>query len=554
MKALFLLLFTASALAQNPPTINPLLPPVDPIENQSSPDKIMLGKALYWDEQLSSTKTVACASCHIMSSGGTDPRSNPNNPDAQNPGFDGIFNTEDDITGSPGVADTHISGEYLMHTVFGYFTQVTSRNAPSVINSGYSSTLFWDGRAGDQLIDPLTDEILISSGAALEVQVLGPLLSSKEMAHSGRTWFDVIKTIQQASPLALSPMVPDDLRDWIGTNSYHTLFKLVFGNSEISAAKIAMAIASYERSLFSNQSPFDQSLNGNPNALTQQERRGLGVFTASQCIACHTGALLTDNNFHNIGVSPNFQDVGRFAVTELAADQGRFKTPSLRNLENKTSFMHNGNFSSLETVVDFYDRGGDFNNPNKDPRIRPLNLSQNQKNDLLAFLKRPLSDPRVGEETGPFSSPLLFAESLRVPIISENGIFGTNGKTPVVFANQPGLLGNKNFTIAIENALPAANAIFVMSESDPGIESLPLEQDTMHYVSKTLNISDGDGHTSVSIELPNSDSYDGMTLYGRWYVEDSQAINGYAISPLLELTLFQPNFGTAGQIFVGSFE
>lgn len=556
MKIICLLLISTNLWAQNPPPplADPLLPPTDPLGNESSFDKIMLGKVLYWDEQLSSTKTIACASCHIMSSGGTDPRSSINNPDAQNPGFDGVYNTEDDITGSPGVAQTDSNGDYQHNPLFGYFSQVTGRKAPSVINSGYASSLFWDGRAGDQLIDPITNEIILSSGAALEVQALGPPVSSAEMAHTGRTWQDVITSVEQSSPLALSPLVPIEIASWIGTNSYYELFETVFGNTEITASKIAMVIASYERSLFSNQTPFDDNLNGNFNALTQQERRGLGVFRGSLCGGCHASALLSDNNFHNIGVSPNNEDVGRFAVTGLAPDRGRFKTPPLRNLETRSSFMHNGAFSTLEQVVDFYDRGGDFNNPNLDPRIVPLNLTQNQKNDLVAFLKRPLTDQRVSNETGPFESPLLFSESDRLADISGTGIAGTNNKIPFIYSNQPPLLGNKSFTLAVENALPGAASTFIVSTQDPGIGTLPAPEESIIYATKTLLSDSNDGHASLSLELPSEDSFIGVTLYGRWYIEDKQAVDGYAISPLLQFTLFKPEYGYAGQIFSATFE
>ena len=555
MKILPLLLLSSCVLAQNPPPpADPLAPPLDPVGNESSFDKVMLGKVLFWDEQLSSTKTVACATCHILSNGGTDPRSIVNDINAINPGIDGVFNTGDDITGSPGVSESNAIGDYQYNPLYGYFSQVTGRKAPSVINSGYADSLFWDGRAGDELIDPITNQTILSSGAALESQVLGPPTSSTEMAHSGRSWQDVITSVEQSSPLALAPIVSSDIANWIGANSYYQLFQMVFGSTEITASKIAMAIASYERSLFSDQTPFDENLNGNPAALTQQERRGLAVFRGALCGGCHATALLSDNNFHNIGVSPNNEDEGRFAVTGLARDRGRFKTPPLRNLEYRTSFMHNGAFSTLEQVIDFYDRGGDFNNPNLDPRMVPLNLSQTQKEELVSFLKRPLTDERVSSETGPFERPKLYSESDRVPQIIGNGISGTNDKIPVIHANQPPLLGNSSFTLAVENALPGVNSTFVVAEDDPGIEGLPSSVNAMFYISKTLLSNNNDGHVSISVVLPSDNSLNGMTLYGRWYIEDSQTANGYAISPLLQFTLFKPEFGHAGQIFSGSFE
>ncbi len=548
----FGLLLTTNLMAQGgpPPPANPLQPPVDPIGNVSSFDKIMLGKALYWDEQLSSTKTVACASCHIMSNGGTDPRANATNPSAINPGFDKLFLTNDDIVGSPGVVDSCKNGEYRFNQIYGYNQQVTGRKAPSVINAGYASNLFWDGRALEQLIDPISNEIILTSGAALESQILGPPTSSIEMAHTGRSWKDVIRSVEAASPLALSSDSSIEMQGWIGTQNYFQLFQLVFGESAITASKIAMAIACYERSLFSNQSPFDANLQGDPGAMSNQQRRGLGVFRREMCGGCHTGALLSDNNFHNIGVTPNAEDEGRFAVTGVNADRGRYKTPPLRNLANRGSFMHNGAFTTIEEVVDFYDRGGDFNNPNLDPRMVPLNLNQNDKSDLVVFLRDALTDTRVTNETGPFASPLLFSESNRVPVINGSGIAGTDEKEPKIIAIEPPLLGNSSFTIAIENAKANSESFLVVNTQDPGLEGLPNEEESVYFLSKPLL----DEHASVSVSLPNQDKHIGTSLFARWYIEDSQAENGYAVSPLLEFTLFKPSYGSTGQLFNADFE
>jgi cytochrome c peroxidase len=556
INVLFLLLVSIQIFAQGPPPPNltPLLPPTDPIGNISTPDKILLGKILYWDEQLSSTKTVACASCHILSSGGTDPRSSENNVLAFNPGFDNSFNTADDILGSPGVPESCEKGDYILNNSYGYQAQVTGRKSPSTINAGYSSTLFWDGRAEDSLVDPITNELVLASGAALESQALGPPTSSVEMAHTNRSWKDIIDTIEKSSPLALSPVATNEISDWVGSDSYFQLFERVFGDATITASRIAMAIASYERSLYSNQTPFDDFIAGNAAALTAQERRGLAVFNGEGCAACHTGALLTDHDFHNIGVSPNEEDIGRFFVTNNNADRGRFKTPSLRNLENKTSFMHNGGFSTIEQVIDFYDRGGDVNNPNLDIRIVPLNLNQNQKDELAAFLKRPMNDTRVTNETGPFIRPLLYTESNRIPVISGTGIIGSDNKTPILTAIEPPILGNSSFTIGIQNAKADSSSFLVVKTQDPGTDALPEEINSLLYKTLTLNNNNNDGHGSINLQLPNQTAMQGITLFARWYIEDNEAVNGYAISPLVQFTLFKPEFGTTGKMFDGGFE
>ncbi len=540
------------SVAQN---LIPLQPPIDPIGNPSSPDKIMLGKVLYWDEQLSSTKTVSCASCHILSNGGTDPRATATNIQAINPGADMTFATADDVIGSPGVPQSCQQGDYL-DSIYGYEPQVTGRKSPSSINAGYSETLFWDGRADDQLIDPLTGELVLSSGAALENQAIGPPTSTEEMGHVGRSWSEVINTLEKSSPLALSPLVPADLSDWIGLDSYYQLFAKVYGETTITPAKVAMAIASYERSLYANQTPFDAFIAGDNNAMTQQERRGFNVFRTAGCQACHSGSLLTNNDFHNTGVTPNNEDQGRFDVTGLNRDMGRFKTSPLRGLASQTSYMHNGGFSTIEEVIEFYDRGGDFNNPNLDNRMRPLNLSAQQKADLAAFLGRPLTDPRVVNETGPFTSPLLFSESNRVPSISGSGIAGTDGKVPAVIAIEPPIVGNRSFTIAVYNALGNSQAVFIADTSDPGLANPPEQQDSLIYQTTTLKShpDNNDGHISQSIILDGDQLVNGTELFGRWYISDPNAENGYAISPLVTFTLFAPGFGTAGQIFSSTFE
>jgi cytochrome c peroxidase len=552
MYKLLLLLLTSTALIAQMP---PLEPPVDPVGNISNADKILLGKALYWDEQLSATKTVACASCHILAKGGTDPRANVANSNSSNPGFDGILNTADDVTGSPGVPKAAETGNYLYSDIYGYRSQVTGRRAPSSINAGYANELFFDGRAGGQFVDPITGDIILNSGAALESQVLAPPTNPVEMGHENRDWNHVVNAVKKASPLALSPQISTEMSDWINTQTYYQLFEKAFGNTEINAAKIAMAIASYERSLYSNQSPFDQMLATNDNTfLTIQERAGFQLFLSQGCNTCHSTALFSDENFYNIGVTPNAEDQGRFVVTGNELDKGKFKTTSLRNLQFRTSFMHNGRFSTLAEVVDFYDRGGDYANPNKDVRIQPLFLSETQKSSLVAFLGHALTDPRVTAETGPFARPQLYTESDRVPMVMMGtGVAGTGEKVPMLTAVEPALLGNKNFTIAVENAKLGSQAIFVGSTVIPGTDVLPNQADSLIYQTTTL-VGTDDGHASISVELPYDESMLGSIIYARWYIEDPQAVNAYAISPLVMFTLFKPAYGQAGLIFSNSFE
>jgi cytochrome c peroxidase len=333
---------------------------------------------------------MACGSCHQAATGGSDPRSRASALHSVHPGFDGTFGTADDAVGSPGVPLSNAAGTYEWSSAFGMNPQVTGRHAPSHINAAYVPQVFWDGRAQGAFVDPVSGATVLANGGALESQAVGPPVSSAEMGHVGRDWLDVAARVAASAPLAQAFSVPAALTAWIAGRTYPQLFAEAFGTADVTGARIAMAIASYERTQFSTQTPFDQLIAGN-NTLTPQENAGFQLFGQLACAACHAGSLTSDNAFHYIGVRPAPEDSGRMAVTHNLADLGRMKTPILRNVALRPAFMHDGRFRTLEEVVDFYDRGGDFNAPNKDPRIVPLNLTAQQKAALVAFLKT-LSD------------------------------------------------------------------------------------------------------------------------------------------------------------------
>src|SRR5262249_7436109 len=140
--------------------------------------------------------------------------------------------------------------------------------------------------------------------------------------------------------------------------SYGQLFQAAFGDSQITAKRIAFAIATYQRTLVPNQTPFDNFRAGQQNALNQQQVRGFNAVQAHDCNACHSlaGDLFTDNSFRNVGLRPNTEDLGRQIVTGNTADRGKFKVPSLRNVALKATFMHNGQFQNLNQVLGFYAR------------------------------------------------------------------------------------------------------------------------------------------------------------------------------------------------------
>ncbi len=518
----------------------PLNPPPQPAGNLVTATKAYLGKTLFWDEQLSSTGTIACGTCHFAANGGSDSRAVVGSTRARNPGADGVFNTADDVFASPGVISNNADGTYSFSTTYGFHEQVTGRKSRSYIDAGFSpNALFWDGRATGTFSDPIGGAVVLQNGAALESQVLGPPVSSTEMANANRTWVDVASRIANSRPLALSPSVPAGLRDWINSRSYAELFQEAFGSSDVTPVRIAEAIATFERTLYSDRTPWDLATQ-NITPLGAAEQRGQGIFNGRGCNACHAGNLFSDNQFHNIGVRPQTEDTGRFQVTGNANNIGEFRTPSLRNVGLRGPYFHDGRFQTLEEVVAFYNRGGDFDAPNINHNlIRPLGLNAQQQSDLVAFLRNALSDPRVIAGTPPFDRPTLFSESNRVPTITGTGTQGSGGNIPQPVAVEPPLVGNASFTVGVSNALGGAQAVLVIDTSDPGAGPAIPATGSFARLSLTLSGSGaGQGSGSASLLIPGNSSLVGQSFFGRWYVRDSAAAGGVATSPAFRFTVF----------------
>lgn len=531
-------LLLATASAQQPPPLG--TPPVPP-QNPQTDAKVNLGKILFWEEQLSNTGTVACGTCHRPNSAGSDPRTlahfNVGSTASTHPGPDALLGTADDIHASMGVPAHTADGGYSLSMVFQTRPQVGARKTPSSLNAGFSpQAMFWDGRADTSFADPLTGIVLIPQGAALENQALMPLLDTAEMAPAAAVVGSIAGRIFDVKPLALASQIPPALALWIAGRKYPALFSEVFGTPDVSPVRIAFAMASYQRSLNSNQTPFDAFLGGNTAALTPQEQRGLNVFRGTDCAGCHAGALTSDNSFRYIGVRPAIEDLGRFNVTANANDRGRFKVASLRNVELRAPFMHTGKFNTLEEVVEFYNRGGDFNEPNKDPRVRPRNLTQGAKADLLAFLKRPLTDPRVSAEQAPFDRPSLFSSSERVPLIIGNSVAGSSG-SPNISAIEPPILGSTNFTVALTQARANAEVALIVSATDPG-ETVTATGLPLADFARVNAVTDARGFASLQLRLPNMQRWAGRNLIGRIYVSDSSVANGFAVTKAFQITLF----------------
>jgi cytochrome c peroxidase len=225
---------------------------------------------------------------------------------------------------------------------------VVTRDVPTLVNRTWGGTFFWDGRA-----------------ASLEAQVLQPILNPHELGLTEGRLLDIVRS-----------------------RPYRERFEAVFG-AEPTTAHVARALASYVRTILAGNSPFDRHNAGDASALGEPARRGLRLFMGkAACSSCHPGPNFTDEGFHNTGVawrtgSP--ADSGRANVTGRPEDLGAFKTPTLRQVQVTAPYMHDGSFTSLDRVVDYYDRGGQ-RNPGLDSRLRPLHLSPPEKRDLVAFL------------------------------------------------------------------------------------------------------------------------------------------------------------------------
>ncbi len=537
---LALTLFTGPLLAQTSP---PPPPPGNPI----TAEKVLLGKALFWDEQLSSTGLTACATCHIPGAGGEDPRS-AGNLLSVHPGPDGIEGTADDIAGSLGVVESAADGSYLSSTSFGLRRQVTGRQSPTMINAAFfPDALFWDGRADGSFEDPLTGQVILPSGAALESQAAGPPLSSAEMGHVGRDWADVAQRIATAEPLGLASQLPADLATFVSGRDYPALFQLTYGTPEVTPVRIIMAIATYERTLISLQSPFDDFLAGNQSALTPQEQMGLQIFNGiGLCNGCHSGPVQSDGAFHYIGLRPRNEDLGQYEVTGFNGDRGRFKTPSLRNVELRGPYFHNGQSATLMEVVEFYNRGGDFDAPNKDPRITPLGLNLPQRQALVAFMLS-LTDERVRNELPPFDRPLLYSESNHTPNIYGGATPGTGGFQPRMVALEPPRIGNDNMTIGVEHGFGGHPAILAISAT-PDFAGTVFQGATLHIgltggvqlhrIPQLNGTQPGEGFSSVNIDVPLDFSLLGSSIYAQWFVFDAGAPQRFSASRAAQISFF----------------
>jgi cytochrome c peroxidase len=245
-------------------------------------------------------------------------------------------------------------------TSIGVDGKVGGRQAPTVFNTGFNRVQFWDGRAG-----------------SLEEQAIGPIHNPIEM---GETHEHVVAKLKKIK-------------------GYQDQFKAVFG-TDVNLQGIAEAIAAYERTVISSDSAFDKYVLGDRQAMDAAAVRGMTLFKGkARCILCHGGPNFTDNRFHNLGVpqvGPLAEDLGRYNVTRQESDRGAFKTPTLRSIAETAPYMHDGAFKTLEEVVDFLDQGGGANQ-HLSPLVKKLELTAEEKTDLVAFLKALSGEPQKFE-------------------------------------------------------------------------------------------------------------------------------------------------------------
>jgi len=234
--------------------------------------------------------------------------------------------------------------------------QKGGRKAPSFINQAWTlfPHFFWDGRA-----------------ASLEEQALGPVANPIEM---GNTHEAMVATLTR-------------------TPAYAPYFREAFGTPEITKERVAKAIADYERTRMSGNSPWDRwQQNRDETAVSADVKKGHELFFGkAACNQCHLGQNFTDSLFHNIGVGWNpktnrFADDGRYLVTKIDSDRGAFKTPTLRDVTLHAPYMHDGSIKTLREVVELYNRGG-LKNPFLDPKLQPLNLARDEIDALVKFME-----------------------------------------------------------------------------------------------------------------------------------------------------------------------
>lgn len=243
----------------------------------------------------------------------------------------------------------------------GFMGRLGTRNAMSLVNVAYNTSVLWIGGV-----------------PTLEQQVLAPILHPAEFSIS----FDTLISRLYNVPL------------------YNILFQRAWGDTIITIERITKSIATFERTLISGNSRYDKYINGDRSALTFDEEIGMTLFfdERGDCFHCHGSYNFTDNGFHNNGIDSVMTDPGRFELTGKESDRSHFRSPTLRNIALSSPYMHDGRFTTLEQVLSHYNSGG-LPHQTKDPLLRQLGLSNEQKNSIIAFLHALTDDSFIADTT-----------------------------------------------------------------------------------------------------------------------------------------------------------
>jgi cytochrome c peroxidase len=281
-----------------------------PADNPMTPEKIALGRQLFFDERLSVDGTRSCYSCHVCEKGLTD--------------------------GLP--------------KAIGALNKALPRSSPTLWNIGYHKEFYWDGRS-----------------ASLEKQAMA-------------AW--------QGGNMGAKDKEAEIVGKFNALAGYRAQFQKVFGG-DATAENIMMAISAYERTITSGDTAWDKFRAGNESALSEEAKRGWQVFQEIKCTNCHDGVLLSDQQYHNVGVGMDKPepDKGRFNATKNEADTGAFKTPTLRDIAESAPYFHDGSAATLEEAVDFMLGGGKANPYLDKKNLEKREITKEQKADLIAFLK-----------------------------------------------------------------------------------------------------------------------------------------------------------------------
>lgn len=525
-------------LIGEPPDVStwphPAAPDGNPFPRSTAPlielarrqDKILLGKALFWEEQVGIDDTMACGTCHDTGAGGTDGRGGALHSN-------GTFGSEGVIPQAVDPNTNTIDYGFVVQPTPTIDRLVTPIIAPPMIGAYLFNELFWDMRAGPPFqfegggVIPNFDD-----WAACEDLSVGPPLNDIEMGHEALTWSS--QTLQaklgNSMPLALcdpSPAkMPRDFRSVVAFNlDYDGLFDKVFQSDPdptlaagpgVTRERFAAAVAHYMRTLIPDGAPIDRG------TMTISQRNGFNKLQSVGCFACHSIGG---------GVALQTQGGGFVDPFDVLFSDGRFhnvrgitvKTPTLRNVGLKKRFFTDGQVSDFPSLLAFYE--GFFG----------FSLTTIEAGEVTDFLVNGLLDPRVAARSHPFDKPELASE--RPEHVFEGNEFGfaiSGLSTPEIIANAPAHIpysgGTSHFKVGVANCLPGSSAVL-------GLQFPP--NNTIFFQSAVSVNPVGFATSHIVLPPQTGSTLIGVQVIGRWLVQDSGAPGGVAQSNSARWTMFQ---------------